>query len=217
MSLLLPTLLNPGHLRLVRCTVHATSIRSITSTNRPRDAPKPTLKAEIEVPTAERIEFDPYHSLRTHKKPALLRPIIFALGVGICTFTAAAYLTRRESQDLASKSENVNASVGQLRQKRMMLEVAQAQKTIDWLQKKGVPQPIPWCYAWLATRWINNSDGERVALSLIAANAIVFLAWQIPLPAVRFFMAKHFMHHPLSGRSYTLLTAVFSHMVSHFD
>ena len=177
----------------------------------------PKAQAEVDVPNAEVNPFALFGSLWTRQRPALLRPITFTLGVGICTFTAAAYLSRRESQELARKSTKADASIGELRNERIMLEVAQARRTCDWLRETRIPEPITWCYAWLATRWINYSDGERVGVGLIAANMIVFLAWQVPLPAMRFFMVKHFMHHPLSGRSYTLLTSVFSHMVSYSD
>ena len=215
MSPLLHKLLKHGHLRLFRCSVHARAIRWISSTGRLQDAPLPKAKAEVDVPHSEGDGFEPLDSLWTRQKPALLRPIIFTLGVGICTFTGATYLSQRESQELAQKTTNAEASVSELRNERIMLEVAQARETWDWLCKKGIPEPVRSCYVWLATRWVNYSDGERVGVGLIAANTIVFLAWQIPLPAMRFFMVKHFMHHPLSGRSYTLLTSVFSHMVSH--
>ena len=86
----------------------------------------------------------------------------------------------------------------------MMLEVAHARGTLDRLREVGVPAPVPWCYAWLAEHWINFSDGERVGMGLVT------------VPVVRLFMVKHFIHHPLSGRSYTMLTSAFSHMVSLF-
>ena len=216
MSLPIRRLLQCGHLPRTRYPVHAKARRALNSTRRLKDAPIPTLKAEIVVPKADGDDSDPYGSFKTREEPALLRPIIFTLTVGFCTFAGAAYLTRQDSEELAWKNTKSNASVGHLRYERIMLEVAQAHKTLDWLRERGVPEPIPWCYAWLATHWINYSDGQRVGVSLVAANAMVFLAWQIPVPAMRFFMVKHFMHHPLSGRSYTLLTSVFSHMVSYY-
>ena len=70
----------------------------------------------------------------------------------------------------------------------------------------------------VTTRSILSSDGERVALGLVGVNMVVFLAWQIPLPAMRIFMVKRVIHNPLSGRSYTLLfTSAFSHLVSSSD
>jgi hypothetical protein len=217
MSSLLRQTLKYGHLRRLGCPLHGKDIRSISSTGRLKDAPRPTLKAEADVPKAEDNEFDPYEPLRTREKPALLQPIMFTLGVGLCTFAGAAYLTRRESLRLAQSAMNTDASVDDLRHERMRLELKQANATYSRLHEVGCPGFITRSYAWLENHWLNYSDGERLGLGLVAVNTVVFLAWQIPLPAARFFMVKHFMHHPLSGRSYTLLTAVFSHMVSYFS
>lgn len=204
------------HLRRLGCSGRAKHVRSISSTGRLKDAPIPTLKAEIDNPKSEDDDFDPYKAIRTQEKPRMLRPIIFTLGVGFCTFAGAAYLTRQEAQQLAQITVNRDASVGDLRRGRILLELKQANAIFSWLKEIGCPGFITRSYAWLGTRWLNYSDGERVGIGLLAVNAIVFLAWQIPLPAVQFFMVKHFMHHPLSGRSYTLLTSMFSHQVSDF-
>jgi rhomboid-like protein len=45
--------------------------------------------------------------------------------------------------------------------------------------------------------------------SLIAANGLVFAAWQ--LPRCHSFLTRHFVHHPGGRLSYTLLTSCFSH------
>ncbi|TFY52171.1 hypothetical protein EVG20_g10675 [Dentipellis fragilis] len=54
------------------------------------------------------------------------------------------------------------------------------------------------------------ADGERAAYWITAVNVCVWLAWKVP--RLRPFMYAHFMHDPLSGKAYTLLTSVFSHM-----
>jgi rhomboid-like protein len=208
---------NYAHLRRLRCNVHVRAIRPISSTARLKETHlPPTLKPEVDVPKADETDSDPYEPVRTREEPALLRPVIFTLGVGICTFAGAAYLTQRESQELAQTPTITGALVGDLRHERIMRQLKHANATFTWLQEIGCPAFIPRSYAWLGDRWLNSSDGERAAIGLVAVNTLVFLAWQIPLPAARFFMVKHFMHHPLSGRSYTLLTSVFSHMVSYF-
>jgi hypothetical protein len=206
---------NYAHLRRLGCNVHVGAIRPINSTARLNDTRlPPTLKPEVDIPKADENGSDPYEPIRTREKPALLRPAIFTLGIGICTFAGAAYLTQRESEELVQTSTITSALVGNLRHERIMRQLKHANATFTWLQEIGCPAFIPRSYAWLGDYWLNSSDGERVALGLVAVNTIVFLAWQIPLPAMRLFMVKHFMHHPLSGRSYTLLTSVFSHMVS---
>jgi len=60
-----------------------------------------------------------------------------------------------------------------------------------------------------ANSWLAMPEGKRTCYGITAINAFVFLAWQIP--RLRPFMHRHFTHHPLSGKSYTLLTSMFSH------
>jgi hypothetical protein len=98
-----------------------------------------------------------------------------------------------------------------------MRELRHACAAYTWLREKGYPAFVLGSYARLGDYWLNTSDGERVALGLVGVNMVVFLAWQIPLPTVRIFMVKLFIHNPLSGRSYTLLTSTFSQVVSSSD
>ncbi|RKP24686.1 hypothetical protein SYNPS1DRAFT_16820 [Syncephalis pseudoplumigaleata] len=58
-------------------------------------------------------------------------------------------------------------------------------------------------------KWYNTSANDRFLAGIIGLNTAVFLAWQIPMLAP--FMVRHFMHYPGVSRSYTLLTACFSH------
>jgi len=44
---------------------------------------------------------------------------------------------------------------------------------------------------------------------ICGVNTAIYLVWKIPRLAP--FMTRTFTHHPLSGRSYTLLTSMFSH------
>ncbi|KAF7771031.1 hypothetical protein Agabi119p4_7005 [Agaricus bisporus var. burnettii] len=57
--------------------------------------------------------------------------------------------------------------------------------------------------------WVDASEGKRLCWKICMLNAAVWVAWKIPRwqPA----MAVRFMHNPLSGLSYTLLTSMFSH------
>ncbi|EIW79077.1 hypothetical protein CONPUDRAFT_145250 [Coniophora puteana RWD-64-598 SS2] len=64
-------------------------------------------------------------------------------------------------------------------------------------------------YVALANAWLNAHEGRRVCWTLCAANAAVWVLWRVP--RLQGFMSRSFTHHPLSGRSYTLLTSVFSH------
>lgn len=153
-------------------------------------------------------------TLSAREAPGLLRPVLFTIGVGLFTFAGASYLTRSEKQDLLRISGKEAGSTGELWNIRKSLEVQWAQNRLKLLEQSAVPAVILHYYAWLEEKWVNMGDGERVSIGLIAMNGLVFLAWQVPHPAVRSYMGRHFMHYPLSGRSYTLLTSVFSHKVS---
>lgn len=215
MSLPLRRILTYRSFRQLRYTAHARTTRSISSTAILNDVRiPPTLKPEIDIPNAEQNSPDPYEPFRTQRTPRLLRPLLFTISISLGTFAGAAYLTTREFQEPTRTTTITGSLVGDLRHERIMRELRHANATYTWLREMGCPGFVLRSYARLGDYWLNTSDGERVALGLVAVNTVVFLAWQIPLPAVRFYMTKHFMHHPLSGRSYTLLTSTFSHMVS---
>ncbi|GBE86152.1 Uncharacterized protein SCP_0900290 [Sparassis crispa] len=60
-----------------------------------------------------------------------------------------------------------------------------------------------------ANEALRASEGWRVCAGIAAVNGLVWMAWAIP--PLQTFMMRSFTHHPLSGRSYTMLTSVFSH------
>ena len=62
-------------------------------------------------------------------------------------------------------------------------------------------------YARLAEMYLNASEGRRVGYGIAAVNVGIWVAWQIPV--LRPFMMSHFTHHPLSGKTYTMLTSMF--------
>ncbi|KAI0057211.1 rhomboid-domain-containing protein [Artomyces pyxidatus] len=64
-------------------------------------------------------------------------------------------------------------------------------------------------YARVGEAYINASEGRRVGWGICAVNVAVWVAWQIP--RLRPFMHVHFAHNPLSGKTYTMLTSMFSH------
>ncbi|KAL9713784.1 hypothetical protein Ac2012v2_003395 [Leucoagaricus gongylophorus] len=57
--------------------------------------------------------------------------------------------------------------------------------------------------------WVDASEGKRLCWKICMLNAAVWVAWKIS--RWQPFMAARFMHNPLSGLSYTLLTSMFSH------
>lgn len=56
-------------------------------------------------------------------------------------------------------------------------------------------------------------DGYRTAWGIVAACSVVFVAWRLggARPGLKQWMNTHFVHRPVGGKSYTLLTSVFSH------
>lgn len=55
--------------------------------------------------------------------------------------------------------------------------------------------------------WVDASEGKRLCWKICMLNAAVWVAWKIS--RWQPFMAARFMHNPLSGLSYTLLTSMF--------
>jgi len=64
-------------------------------------------------------------------------------------------------------------------------------------------------YARLAEMYLNASEGRRAGYAIAAVNVGIWVAWQIPI--LRPFMMARFRHQPLSGKTYTMLTSIFSH------
>ena len=56
-------------------------------------------------------------------------------------------------------------------------------------------------------RKLNASEGKKIGYQICAINGFIWVLWQFR--AFRPFMKAHFTHHPLSGRSITLLTSIF--------
>ncbi|EPQ56667.1 hypothetical protein GLOTRDRAFT_75482 [Gloeophyllum trabeum ATCC 11539] len=80
-------------------------------------------------------------------------------------------------------------------------------------EASNLPQTIKSLPLFATARSMQNvldaSEARRVCWMLVMINCGVYLAWKIRRlqPA----MSKGFTHNPLSGKSYTLLTSMFSH------
>lgn len=64
-------------------------------------------------------------------------------------------------------------------------------------------------YVQAAQSYLDAPEGRRLCWLICGVNTAIYLVWKIPRLAP--FMTRTFTHHPLSGRSYTLLTSMFSH------
>jgi len=60
-----------------------------------------------------------------------------------------------------------------------------------------------------AQRYFDAPDVKRMCWNICAINGAIWLAWKVP--RLTPLMNVSFMHQPRSGRSYTLLTSMFSH------
>lgn len=59
----------------------------------------------------------------------------------------------------------------------------------------------------LANGYLALPEATRTCYAITTVNTLVFLAWKVP--RLQGAMMRHFLHDPLSGRSYTLLTSMF--------
>ncbi|KAI8996623.1 hypothetical protein BD414DRAFT_409158 [Trametes punicea] len=66
-----------------------------------------------------------------------------------------------------------------------------------------------WSYVQVFQPILNASEGKRMCWVIGALNCAVWVAWRVP--RWNALMMRSFTHNPLSGKSYTLLTSIFSH------
>lgn len=141
-----------------------------------------------------------------------LRPLAFAVAVCVGSYCGAAVLTRRSDQKFieVSKEKPGRSSMGG-KALREWVEWKETQQTLAWMRMNHVPDIIQGSYSRFKYWWNQKGDGTRATWILIGINTIPFLAWR--LPGAQNFMRRNFTHTPLSGRSFTMLTAAFSHRV----
>jgi rhomboid-like protein len=72
-----------------------------------------------------------------------------------------------------------------------------------------LPEPLDRIVSTISYKWHATDPNQRLLLTLVSLNALVFGAWQIPRLVP--FMCRHFLHDPSASRAYTMLTACFSH------
>ncbi|KAI1788140.1 hypothetical protein LXA43DRAFT_1026357 [Ganoderma leucocontextum] len=86
--------------------------------------------------------------------------------------------------------------------------LANLKSSIDQLPET-MKAMITWSYVQVFQPVLNATEGKRMCWAIGAVNVAVWMAWRVPRwgPA----MMRSFAHNPLSGRSYTLFTSMFSH------
>ncbi|KAG8904377.1 hypothetical protein FRC00_014003 [Tulasnella sp. 408] len=155
-------------------------------------------------------------------KPGIVIPGLLVGTFGYCFANICAVTSDIEDGVAADALKNSGVwrlshepSSREMFQARMRIVRAKWQQRADELheQLKSWPTAVAFhtnrLFVILANSWLWAGEGGRVAYGITAINAGVFLAWCIP--RLRPFMSRHFTHNVLSGKTYTMLTSVFSH------
>ncbi|TPX65469.1 hypothetical protein SpCBS45565_g05146 [Spizellomyces sp. 'palustris'] len=164
---------------------------------RPRvDDPQAPLKEQARVHQEHEHGKDP--EWKDYKRVTIIRPVLFSAAVVVVSFGVASYM-RAERRWEAEQKGSIFAFeqiFGPPPRRRM-------DESSAW------PEPISRIKGMILHWWESARPSQQTAYAIIGINTAVFLLWRIP--SLQPFMLRHFAHHPLSGRSYTLLTSVFSH------
>ncbi|KAH9942024.1 hypothetical protein B0H21DRAFT_811274 [Amylocystis lapponica] len=155
-------------------------------------------------------------------RPSVRNQVLFVVGTTVVVYCVAARWTNTDTfywsnvlQTTGSAWQTRPPSNDEMRRARyfqygkvLQTRLALVKDAIDeWPQT--LRAMVIWSYIQVAQPILDASEGRRMCWAIGAVNTLVWLAWQFPRlqPA----MARHFVHSPLSGRSYTLFTSMFSH------
>ncbi|ORX90955.1 rhomboid-domain-containing protein [Basidiobolus meristosporus CBS 931.73] len=189
--------------------------RLLRSKTSPPHKPIPSQKAPLtnhnpQTPSIPTV-FEEVNPFQQYNQRKILQPIAFCaftstLAFGVSTII---YEQRHKSfwQQVFDWKER-NGAFPQLGDKVEEYRQRYRQKlreVADW----EMPLAFKRIYIIAWDKWNTLSDSQRTLSVLVGINTVVFGMWQIPRLAP--FMSKWFLHHPLSGRSITLLTSTFSH------
>ena len=94
----------------------------------------------------------------------------------------------------------------QLKQQHARAGYARILTETAWIPN-AIRPTVAIAYATLRQPWVDVSDGKRLCWKIVLLNIGVYAAWKIPRLSTA--MWRNFTHSPLSGKSFTLLTAVF--------
>ncbi|KNZ55467.1 hypothetical protein VP01_266g2 [Puccinia sorghi] len=156
--------------------------------------------------------------LTSDRKPVILKPFIFFVGVSALGLSLAVVQTNRDtkqkidhirqhqgtfpgwfSKTFAGHASYLDPSDAQLQQLRKVAKV-------NFIREYGLNHIFPrQLLAW----YINLGEGKQICCVLALINLQIFALWQMPRLVTS--MTHRFTHFPLSGKSYTLLTSTFSH------
>ncbi|KAJ3371518.1 hypothetical protein GGF31_003127 [Allomyces arbusculus] len=163
------------------------------------------------------VDADEQSSYSGQRRVRYLRPTLFAVGGSFAAFLLGVYFY--DQQQYAAVSGAGGRRILTLREvlmrRRQDAEEARAailRHVARW--PESIPLEAKKAVAMVVNKWFALHDSQKTMAGLIAINTAVFLLWQLPHPAVQRFMYQWFTHNPLSGKSITLLTSMFSHQTA---
>ncbi|KAK0199259.1 hypothetical protein DFS33DRAFT_1388842 [Desarmillaria ectypa] len=152
-------------------------------------------------------------------RPQIRNQVLFFVFGSSLAFSYATWRTNFETEvwanRLAATTKWTDITSADLRRLQQIELVKNLRGVYALIQDQAsqIPQLLrPWIsglYLAFAQPYADASDGRRLCWKLCLLNAGVWVAWNVS--RLQPVMIRSFMHHPLSGLSYTMLSSTFSH------
>lgn len=138
------------------------------------------------------------------------RQFAFALAGSALALGGAAWMTNKDTQD---RNKGYWAAWGRTHGTGLQPDLARSRFDEAFARARAFVSRFPdnRLVVIVNEKWLELGEAKRTQAGLIASFATVFLLWRLPASA-RF--GKWLAHDPLSGKSVTQMTSVFSHRVS---
>jgi len=149
--------------------------------------------------------------LQTEALPRRIGPqFAFAAGGSLLFIGGAAWATNRDTE---SREKGSWSPFGRRQATGLQSSYARSRFEEVYARAKGWVNQFPRnrLVVILNEKYLEMGEAKRTSAGLIASFLLVTVAWRLPQSA-RF--GKWLAHDPLSGRTITQLTSVFSHRVS---
>ncbi|CAI2181590.1 11894_t:CDS:2 [Funneliformis geosporum] len=152
---------------------------------------------------------------RTYRKrvtPSIWKPVLFALMASGSTFAIATNISAKKIKARRNMYHYYNSNdpnAGDIVTYREPWIKGIFHRSIQKIEDSQLYKDLCSNWAFMIKRWNSMSDSTKTVAVLIGINTIIFGMWQIP--PLRIVMNRYFVHNPLSGRSFTLITSMFSH------
>ncbi|GBB99501.1 hypothetical protein RclHR1_03540020 [Rhizophagus clarus] len=155
---------------------------------------------------------------KTYRKrvtPSIWKPVLFTLIASGSTFAIA---TTISAEKIKARRKNMyrfyndnDQNAGDIVTYREPWVKGIFHRLIQKIEDSKLYKNLHGDWKFMTKQWNSLSDSTKTIAILIGINTIIYGMWQFhPLRVV---MNNYFVHNPLSGRSFTLLTSMFSHEV----